>query len=467
MSNGLRNKKSDFKAWYAEVLRRAELIDYSRVKGFHVIRPWAYFMWEQVMDYFNKVLRGLGVSNAYFPLVMPKSLLELEKEHVEGFAPELLTATRAGSIEFEEPLYIRPTSEMIIYDSFAKWVRSYRDLPLMINQWCSVVRWEGQTNPFLRPREFLWQEGHCAFADKKSALSNQLRIINEYVKLFKELFALPVIAGEKTVCERFAGADKSFSIESVLPDGRTIQVGTSHYLGQNFSKALNVKFLDESNKEQFVYQTSWGISMRSIGALIITHGDDKGLILPPRIAKYQVVIVPIYSDDNRDVVMGFVNELKKYLRGIRYFIDDSDKSAGWKFNEWELRGVPLRIEVGPRDVSKKGVTVAKRTGGKLFVKLSELNVKELLNSVHDELFNRAKRILDERVRDAKSKKDVYDLINNGFVARANSCGDPAHEAELKEIGAKSANMPFGLKPSGKCVFCDKPAESVVLFSKQY
>ncbi len=466
---GIQSKKSDFKAWYAEVLRKAEMIDYSRVKGFHVLRPWAYFIWEQVQDYFNNELRKYGVNNAYFPLVMPKSLIEKEKEHVEGFAPEILTCTKAGDNELEEELYIRPTSEMIIYDFYAKWIRSYRDLPLKINQWCNIIRWEKQTNPFLRPREFLWQEGHCVFSTEKEAREDQLYVLKLYEKVFKELYALPVILGEKTITERFAGASSSFSPESILPDGRTIQAGTSHYLGQNFSKALNITFLNKEGKSEYAYQTSWGISIRSIGAMIIAHGDDKGLVLPPRLAKYQVVIIPIYTDKNKKEVLKEAMNLRKKIKA-RVYLDDSDKTPGWKFNHWELKGVPVRIELGPREVKSKRVVVVKRnTGVKRVLKVSDLDIKELLDEIHHELYNKALRVLKSKIKKAVSKKEVYNLISDGFVAKTCTCGDPSHELKLKEdIGAKSANMPFNEKLfSDKCAFCNNKAENVVLFSKQY
>ncbi|MFA5406580.1 MAG: proline--tRNA ligase [Candidatus Nanoarchaeia archaeon] len=465
---GLKANKSNFQEWYAEVLNKADMIDYSQVKGFHILKPWSYFIWEQVMEWFNKELKKYGVDNAYFPLVMPKSLIEKEKEHVEGFAPEILTCTKAGDDDLEEELYIRPTSEMIIYDSFTKWIRSWRDLPLKINQWCNIIRWEKQTNPFLRPREFLWQEGHCAFATQEEALADQMYALKLYEKIYKELFAIPMILGEKTPAERFAGADKSFSPETVLPDGRTIQAGTSHYLGQNFSKALGITFLNEKGKSEYAYQTSWGISIRSIGVMILAHGDDKGLVLPPRLAKYQVVIVPIYKDDTKELVLKEARKLAKSIKA-RVFIDESNKSPGWKFNHWELKGVPLRIELGPRDIEKKQVVVAKRTGGKSFIKVKDLDVKALLEEFHNELFDNAVKVLKSKVKKVETKTELYKTIKDGFVAKACWCGDPEHEIKLKnDLGAKSANMPFNEQLFSKtCAFCKDKAKYVVLYSKQY
>jgi len=467
---GLKAKKKDFKEWYPEVLKKAEMIEYSSAKGFHIIRPWAYFIWQQFIDYFNKELVKYGVDNTYFPMLFPMSLFEKEKDHVEGFAPEVLIATRAGDNEFEEPLVVRPTSEMVMYEAFAKWIRSHRDLPFKINQWCNVVRWEKQTPPFLRSREFLWQEGHTVFATKKDALSDQMYALKLYEKVFKDLFAVPVILGEKTIGERFAGADSSFSPETVLPDGRTIQGATSHHLGQNFSKALDISFLDDKGKNKLVYQNSWGVTTRAIGVMVLAHGDDKGLVLPPVLAKYQVVIVPIFNDKTKKEVLKEATKLKKSLRGVRVFIDDSDKTPGWKFNHWELKGVPLRIDIGPRDIKAKQVVVVKRnTGEKLVIKVKKLDVKSLLKEVHEELYKKALKVMKSRVKRAKTKKDVYSLIKKGFVAKACWCGDEAHEAKLKEdLGAKSANMPFNEKLfSKKCVFCNKKAWRVVLYSRQY
>ncbi len=467
---GLKAKKEDFKAWYAEVIKQAELIEHTRVSGCMVFRPWAYFMWEQIQKYFNKEIKKLGVENLYFPMLIPKSIIEKEEGHIKGFKAEVAWVTKGGDSKLEEPLAIRPTSESVMYDIFSKWIRSWRDLPLKINQWCNIVRWEFKTpTPFLRNREFLWQEGHTVYASKKDAEEEVLKILRLYEKIFKELFAVPVIMGKKTPKEKFAGADYSTSIEAILPDGKTIQAATSHHLGQGFAKAFGISYLDKDGKRKLPYQNSWGISTRSLGVVIIAHGDDKGLVLPPALAKYQAVIVPIYTNKSKDLVLEEARALLRSLKGVRAYLDDSDKSPGWKFNHWELKGVPLRIEIGERDLKANQVVVVKRTGEKKIIKRSSLNVKALLKEVHDELYNKALDVLNSKIKTVYNKKELYDAIKSGFVAKSCWCGDESHEDELKEkLGAKSANMPFSEKLfSDKCAFCGKKAKYVVLWSRQY
>ena len=477
---GLKAKKSDFKAWYAEVIRSAELIEHTKVSGCSVFRPWAYFIWEQVHDYLDAKIKALGVSNAYFPLLIPKSVIMKEASHIEGFSPEVAWVTKGGDSDLEEPLAVRPTSETVMYDVFSNWVRSWRDLPIKINQWCNVVRWEFKTpTPFLRNREFLWQEGHTVYADKSEAEKEVLEVLDIYEAVYKDLFCIPVIKGKKTLGETFAGADYTTSVEAILPDGKSIQAATSHHLGRHFSKAYDIKYLDKDGKYEFAYQNSWGFTTRSIGVMIIAHGDDKGLVLPPAVAKYQVVIVPIFKDDNKELVLGEAKKLAKKIKA-RVFLDDSDKSPGWKFNHWELMGVPLRIELGPRDIGNKQCVVVKRNNGeKRIVKLSDLDVKSLLCEVSDELYAKAVKVLGERVKKAKSKDEIFSLIGDGFAVKACSCGDERHEIELKDkLGAKSANMPFMLNNSSKemvlekpftkkCAFCDKEATDVIIYSRQY
>lgn len=467
---GLKAKKSDFKAWYAEVVKAAELIEHSKVSGCSVFRPWAYFIWERVHEYFDKEIKKLGVDNVYFPMLIPESIIMKEAEHIKGFAPEVAWVTKGGSKEFEEPLAIRPTSETVMYDVFSKWIRSWRDLPLKINQWCNIVRWEFKTpTPFLRTREILWQEGHTVYANKKDAEREVLDILKLYKQVFKDLFAVPAIMGQKTDKEKFAGADYTTSIETVLPDGKTIQAGTSHHLGQGFAKAFDITFLDKDGVVRYPYQNSWGLTTRSIGVAVIAHGDDKGLILPPAIAYYQAVIVPVFNDKTKKAVLKEAKILLKSLKGVRAYVDDSDKSPGWKFNHWELKGVPLRLEIGPRDIKEKQVIIVKRTGGKRSVKRSKLNVKKLLSEVHEELYNNALKVQKLKVKKVLSKDELYKAIREGFVAKSCWCGDEGHEDELKNaLGAKSANMPFGAKLfSKKCAFCGKAAKHVVLWSRQY
>lgn len=473
---GLKAKKNDFKAWYAEVIRSAELIEHTKVSGCSVFRPWAYFIWEQVQDYLNAKIKKLGVDNVYFPLLIPKSVIMKEASHIEGFSPEVAWVTKGGDSDLEEPLAIRPTSETVMYDVFSSWVRSWRDLPIKINQWCNVVRWEFKTpTPFLRNREFLWQEGHTVYADKADAKKEVLEVLDIYEEAYKDLFCIPVIKGTKTPDETFAGADYTTSVEAVLPDGKSIQAATSHHLGTHFSKAYDIKYLNKDGKYEFAYQNSWGFTTRSIGVMIIAHGDDKGLVLPPAVAKYQVVVVPIFKDDNKELVLKEAKKLAKSIKA-RVFLDDSDKSPGWKFNHWELMGVPLRIELGPRDIASKQCVVVKRNSGeKSVVKLSDLDVSSLLCEVSDELYVKALNVLSDKVKFAKNRDEVLKFINKGYAVKAYWCGDERHEKELKEsLGAKSANMPFAdndsynkAKKKEKCWACDKPADSVVIYARQY
>ncbi len=468
---GMKSKKEDFREWFSEVVLKAELIEHSKVSGCMVFRPWAYFIWEQVRKNFDKKIKKLGVDNVYFPLFIPESVIKKEKEHIEGFAPEVAWVTHGGSSEFDERLAIRPTSETVMYDTFSKWVRSYRDLPLKVNQWCNIVRWEFKHPfPFLRTREFLWQEGHTVHSTKEDVDKEVFKVLDLYEKTFEELYAVPSIKGRKIESEKFAGAHSTYSVECILPNGKTIQAGTTHNLGQGFAKAFDITYLDENEEEKYPWQASWGISTRSIGVAIIAHGDDKGLVLPPAIAKYQAVIVPIYKEENKEKILNEARKLENSLKNIRVFLDESDKSPGWKFNHWELKGVPLRIEIGPRDIKKQQVVIVKRnTGEKKPVKLNNLDVLRLLKEVHEELYAKAEEVMMSKIKKVNNKKELYDAINNGFVAKSCWCGDDSHQDGLKkELGAKSVNMPFGEELfNDSCAFCKKKAKYVVLWAKQY
>ena len=467
---GLSVKKSEnISDWYSEVLQKAELADYSSIKGFMIIRPRAYAIWEVLQENFNSVLKKKKIDNAYFPLLIPESFFKREAEHAEGFAPEL--AYIANSEEGEK-LVIRPTSETVIYDSYSKWIRSWRDLPLKINQWCNVLRWEvKQTKPFLRTREFLWQEGHCAFANEKEALKNMNEIAVEYKKMVEEVLAIPVIIGKKSRMETFAGAKETRTIEAMMPDGKALQCATSHNLGQGFSKGFNVKFKAEDEKEYFVWLTSWGFSTRLIGAMIMLHGDDKGLVLPPNATKQKVVVVPILFDDSRDKVLKKSKEIEKKLKKFGSFVDDRNAySSGWKFNEWEMKGVPLRIEVGPKDLEKKQVVIVRRDNGKKeFVSEKELDVriKNILGDMQKDMFDRAKKILESKLESSKDMKDLKKKILAGNIVKVYMKDDKKIEEKLKEETGASSRIIETVNKEGICVVCGEKVNTIAWISKCY
>ncbi|MBU0648034.1 proline--tRNA ligase, partial [Patescibacteria group bacterium] len=365
-------RSSDYSKWYNDIVSKADLAEHSPVKGCMIIKPYGYAIWENIQAILDQKIKAQGVVNAYFPLFIPKSFIEKEKEHVEGFSPELAVVTHGGGKKLEEPLVVRPTSETIMYDAYSRWIKSYRDLPLLINQWANVVRWEKRPRPFLRTTEFLWQEGHTAHATNEEALKMVSDMIDVYHDFARDYLAMPTIKGKKSDTEKFAGAVASYSFEPMMQDGKALQTGTSHLLGQNFAKAFNIQYLDKNNKLQYVHQTSWGVSTRLIGALIMTHGDDQGLRLPPNIAPIQIVIIPIYKEKKeKKEVLNFVNKIKEQLTDYSIKIDDDEnKSPGWKFNEWEQKGVPIRIEIGPKDVAKEKVVISRRDNGqKLDIKI--------------------------------------------------------------------------------------------------
>ena len=469
-NKGMTIKKSEnFSDWYTELLQKAELVDYAPIKGFMIIRPHAYSIWENIQSNFNQVLKEKDVKNAYFPLLIPESFFKKESEHAQGFAPEL--AYIEGSEEGER-LAIRPTSETIMYDSYSKWIRSWRDLPLKINQWCNVVRWEvKQTKPFIRTREFLWQEGHCVFADEQGARDNMNEMIEAYRKLIEESLAIPLLVGRKSKMETFAGAKTTMAIEALMPDGKALQCGTSHNLGDGFAKAFGVKFKGKDEKDYYGWQTSWGISTRLIGAITMVHGDDKGLVLPPKIASNKVVIVPIIFEDTKDKVLKKVSEVGKKLASYGALVDDRDGySAGWKFSEWELKGIPIRIEIGPKDLDKKQVTIVRRdTGEKESVKEKELvkRVHILLEDIQNNLFKKAKKFLDSQIVEAKSMKELKDELKKGKIVKVYLTDDASMEKKIKDECDATSRIIEDVKKEGSCIVCGKKVNTVAYMAKGY
>jgi prolyl-tRNA synthetase len=469
-------RSEDFSRWYLDVVRRAELADYSPVKGCMVIRPYGYAIWELIQQALDARIKATGHQNAYFPLFIPESLLTKEAEHVEGFAPQVAYVTHGGGEELEEKLVVRPTSEAIFGTMYAKWIQSWRDLPLLLNQWANVVRWEKVTRPFLRTTEFLWQEGHTAHETADEAEAETLKILDLYSEVCESVLAVPVIKGRKSESEKFAGAVRTYSIEALMGDGRALQAGTSHNLGQNFAKAFDITFQARDKSVQHVWGTSWGVTTRLIGAVIMTHGDDSGLILPPSIAPYHVVIVPIPRGNWQETVLPKAKEIQQQLveAGLRVTLDDRDMyTPGWKFAEWELRGVPLRVEIGPKDIEKSAVMVARRdTREKASLAMDGLagSLRGLLNQIQQNLFAKAVQFRDEhtqRVSDYANFKSVMDG-RPGFVIAA-WCGSAVCEAQIKtDTQATIRNMPLGIGvPDGRCVRCDNPAQAEAWFAKSY
>jgi prolyl-tRNA synthetase len=476
MADQLTPRSEDYGKWYTEVVQRAELADYAPVRGCMVIRPYGYALWENIKEGLDRRFKETGHVNAYFPLFIPMGFLQREAEHVEGFSPELAVVTHGGGSELEEPLAIRPTSETVIGEMYAKWIRSYRDLPVLINQWANVVRWEKRTRLFLRTTEFLWQEGHTAHATQEEAEEETLRMLGVYADFAETDAAIPVIQGRKSESEKFAGAVTSYTVEAMMGNRWALQAGTSHFLGQNFAKAFNITYLDRNNELQNCWTTSWGVSWRMEGAVIMAHGDDQGLILPPRIAPIQVVIVPIWrNDEQKSVVLEGVDQIKRMLAGLRVEIDDREgQSPGWKYNEWELRGVPLRVEIGPRDVQKDQVVLARRDvpgrEGKSFVPMEGLGgrVHELLDSIQQSLYDRALAFREANTVDAATYDQIVEAVSDHFV-RAYWCGDLEHEARLKEE-TSATNRCIPLDQDGEpgvCAFCGKPATEKAIFGRAY
>jgi prolyl-tRNA synthetase len=470
-------QSKDFGRWYIDVVRRAELADYSPVKGCMVIRPYGYAIWELMQQALDKRFKATGHVNAYFPLLIPESLLAKESQHVEGFAPQVAWVTRGGDEELEERLVVRPTSETIIGTMYAKWVHSWRDLPLLINQWANVVRWEKVTRLFLRTTEFLWQEGHTAHETAEEAEAETRQMLAIYKDFAETELAMPVMDGQKTESEKFAGADRTYSIEALMRDGRALQAGTSHNLGQNFAKVFEIKFQARDKSVQYVHGTSWGVSTRMIGGVIMTHGDDGGLILPPRIAPHQVVIVPILRGNWKETVLPKAREIRDALvaGGVRVHIDDRDsQTPGWKFNEWELRGVPLRLEIGPKDIEKSQVVLARRdTREKSFVPMDGLpgRVDEMLAAIQQALYDRAVEFRTEHTSATASYEEFREIMDGrpGFVVSP-WCGSAECEAQIKtETQATIRNIPFGGESheGQNCVRCGASAAATAWFAKSY
>ncbi len=463
----------DFAQWYTDVVKKAELVDYSGVKGCMIIRPYGYAIWENIQSDLDRRFKELGHENVYMPMFIPESLLQKEKDHVEGFAPECAVVTIGGQNTLSERLIVRPTSETLFCDHYKNIIHSYRDLPKLYNQWCNVVRWEKTTRPFLRTSEFLWQEGHTMHETEAEAREETLKMLKCYEDFYRDTLAIPAICGKKTDKEKFAGAVETYTIEPMMHNGVALQGGTSHYFGDGFAKAFDITFTDRENKIRYPHQTSWGVSTRMIGAIIMTHGDDNGLILPPKVAPVQVAMIPIAQ--HKEGVLEKADEIKRLLaKHYRVKLDDSDNSAGWKFSEYEMKGVPVRLEIGPRDIENNScVLVSRVTGEKTFVSLDNIveEVGAMLEKVHSELYNRALENLRTKLSTAHSYEEFLDIAENkpGFI-RAMWCGDSECEDKLKDVtgGVKSRCIPFEEETVAEtCVCCSKKAKHMVVWGRQY
>ncbi len=469
-------KLENFPDWYTDVILRSELADYGPVKGTMVIRPYGYALWERVQQIFDAMIKADGVQNAYFPMFIPEHLLKKEKEHVEGFAPEVAVVTHAGGKKLTEPLIVRPTSEAIMYEMFAKWIHSWRDLPFMINQWTNVVRWELRTYLFLRTSEFLWQEGHTVHAEHEEAERQVMRALDHYVALYQEYFGIAGIAGKKSPAERFAGADETYTYEMLMPDGKALQGCTSHDLGQNFSKAFHIEFQGKDGATHLPWQTSWGLSTRSIGGLIMAHGDDQGLVLPPRLAPVQLVIIPIYKGKEMpEDIAKTIALIREALEGeVRLHVDGrTEYTPGWKFHEWELKGVPLRLEIGQKECASRQATLVRRdTKETVRVELGEIRnaVPDLLRSIQRNLFDASSAFLREHTREVATYDAFKSVMSEhkGFL-RAFWCEDSACEARIKEeTKATTRCLPLDApEEKGECVYCAKPAKHRWIFAQAY
>ncbi len=469
-------QSESFSDWYQDVVLRAELADRGPVKGTMIIRPYGYRIWELLQSELDARIKATGHENASFPLFIPEGHLRREAEHVEGFAPELAVVTIAGGKELDEPIVVRPTSETLVGEAYSRWISSYRDLPLLINQWANVVRWELRPRLFLRTTEFLWQEGHTAHADEQDAMAETMLALSFYEETARDVAAIPVLAGEKTAGERFAGAARTYTIEGMMRDGRALQAGTSHYLGTNFARAFDIKYTSAAGVEEYCHTTSWGMSARMIGGVVMTHGDDKGLILPPRLAPYQVVIVPIGREDDLPEVVAAAERLADLVRqaGLRVRIDTrTNLSAGFKFNDWEMKGAPLRLELGPRDLAAGVVTLASRLGGeKERIPLDEVAsvLPPMLEAFQTSLLDRARSFRDERIAPAGSREEVVEAVAKGFASMLH-CGRPECEDDIKlATTATPRCIPLeGEIESGDCAWCCKPSgyDRRLLFGRSY
>ena len=447
---------ADFPQWYTDVVIKTGLADYGPTKGSMVIRPYGYAIWENIQRELDARFKATGHKNAYFPLLIPMSLLQKEAEHVEGFAPEVATVTRAGSNELAEPLVVRPTSETIICDMYSRWIQSYRDLPLKINQWANVVRWEKTTRPFLRTSEFLWQEGHTVHATREEAEKETLDILYLYADFARDCLAMPVLIGQKTEKEKFAGAEETYGMEAMMQDGKSLQAGTTHHFGDKFARAYDIQFLDRDGTHKYAWQTSWGVSTRLIGALIMAHGDARGLILPPAVAPVQAIVLPIaiHKAGVEEAARSVIDRL--VAAGVRCEGDFSDQTPGWKFNEWEMKGVPLRLEIGPRDIENGVVTVVRRDNGeKSVVKNEELEgvIKCLLSDVHESMYRKAEAFRDSRIKEAHTLDELKKYLDEGNFVKAMWCGSQECELKVKELMQATIRiMPFDQTPiDDKCI----------------
>ena len=466
------NIEKNFARWYTDIVLKADLADYTDTKGCIAIKPYGYAIWENIQKYADDKFKKSGVKNIYLPVLIPESLLNKEQEHVEGFAPEVAWVTMGGQEVLEERLCIRPTSETMFSTLYSKWVKSWRDLPMVYNQWCNVLRWEKETRPFLRSREFLWQEGHTIHSTEKEAVERTLQMLEIYADVIENLLAIPVIKGRKTDKEKFAGAIDTYTVETLMHDGRALQAGTSHYLGQNFTKSFNVKFQNKNGEDEFAYQTSWGISTRLIGAVIMAHGDNRGLKLPPRVAPIQAVIVPIAM--NKEGVKGKAEELGRLLsEKYRIECDTRDYTPGYKFNDWEMKGVPIRIEIGPRDIENgECVLVRRDTHEKTTIRLDEIEIKlgEILEQIQENMYNQCKENMKKKTSIAHTLDEFIEKINTnqGFI-KTMWCGSQECEDKIKEqTGAHARCIPFKQECVGdKCVVCGKPADTFIIWGRQY
>ena len=463
----------DFAKWYTDIVKKADLIDYSSVKGCMIIRPYGYAIWENIQRILDTRFKETGVENVYMPMFIPESLLTKEKDHVEGFAPEVAWVTHGGHEKLGERLCVRPTSETLFCEHYANIIKSYRDLPKVYNQWCSVVRWEKTTRPFLRSREFLWQEGHTMHRTAEEAEARTVQMLNVYADFFEKDLGMPVVKGQKTDKEKFAGAVATYTVEALMHDGKALQGGTSHNFGCEFAKAFGIQFLDSDNKLKNPYQTSWGVSTRIIGGIIMTHGDDSGLVLPPAVAPIQVVIIPVQQ--HKEGVLDAANAIAQRLKaaGVRVKVDDTDQSPGWKFSEYEMKGVPLRVEIGPRDIAENKCVIVRRDNReKAFVSLDELEsaVANGLEALRSALYEKALKNREARTFTAENIEQLKNIAaeNDGYI-QAMWCGDLECELKLKEeADVTSRCMPFGMEPIGdKCVCCGREAKKLVFWGKAY
>ena len=485
MAEKITPREVDYSQWYIDIVLNAKLADYSPVKGCMVIRPRGYAIWERIRDEFDRRFKETGHENAYFPLLIPMSFLQKEADHVKGFAPELAVVTHGGGEELEEPYCIRPTSETIIWSKYKDWIQSWRDLPLLINQWSNVVRWEKRTRLFLRTSEFLWQEGHTAHETEREAVEETLRMIEVYRDVVERYLCVPVVVGVKSETEKFAGAVQTYTIEAMMQDKKALQAGTSHFLGQNFAKAFDVKYQTRAGNLDYVWATSWGVSTRLVGAVIMTHSDDKGLVLPPTLAPEEAVIVPIYKNDNKAAVLAYADTILAKLKaaGLRAVLDGDDSaSPGWKFAEWEMRGTPVRIEIGPRDMQAEKIVIVRRdTGEKTFVPAAEAAtaVKTSLDAIQTSLYERAKKFRDENTAKIGSSAELMEFFGSegtgtadahGGFAEALWCGSAECEAGLKaKAKATLRCLPLGHQEniSGVCALCGAPAKHRAIFARNY